>query len=209
MTRRVVGQDPVRRWGSLDHYGRPVAVSPQTLSADDRRRVAAWAADCAGHVLEVYESVVADDPRVRDAIEQARAFAVGDLAIDEAIRRRGGRAGAAAREAPDPAARAAAYAAEQAAACAHMGAHALGAAGYATKAAVLAARDEEDDDVVALQTRRQLVAMSESVADALAALPLLGENIAGPLGPGRLGSGHVGVSIRAIQAELRNRPDTA
>ena len=90
-----------------------------------------------------------------------------------------------------------------------MGAHALGAAGYATKAAVLAARDEEDDDVVALQTRRQLVAMSESVADALAALPLLGENIAGPLGPGRLGSGHVGVSIRAIQAELRNRPDTA
>lgn len=155
----------------------------------------------------IYETVTPGDPRVRDAIDQTRAFAAGDLAIDEAIRRRGGDAGAAARDAPTPAARAAAYAAEQAAACAHMGAHALGAAGYATKAVTLATDDAHD--MVRLQTLRQVAAMSESVAEALAALPALGENTAGPLGPGRLSSGYVGQSIRAIQAELRNGSVTA
>lgn len=184
-----------------------MAISPQTLSADDRRLVAAWAADCAERVFAVYETVMPGDSRVRGAIDQARVFAAGDLAIGEAIRCRGGDAGAAAREAPTPAARAAAYAAEQAAACAHMGAHALGAAGYATKAATLAAHDV--DDIVRLQTLRQVAVMSESVANALAALPLLGENTAGPLGPGRLSSGYVGQSIRAIQAELRIRSVTA
>ena len=93
----------------------------------------------AEQVLAIYETAVPDDPRVKDAIAQARAFARGDLDIGEAVRRRGGDAGAAARQAPTPAATAAAYAAEQAAAVAHMGAHALGAAGYAAKASALAA----------------------------------------------------------------------
>lgn len=101
--------------------------------------MAAWAADCAEHVLEIFESDHPGDARVRDAIDQARAFAMGDLAVDVAIRRRGGDAGTAAREAATPAARAAAYAAEQAAAVAHMGAHALGAAGHAAKALLLEA----------------------------------------------------------------------
>ncbi len=92
-----------------------------------------------------------------------------------------------------------------------MGAHALGAAGYATKAATPAADDDEmdDDDIVRVQTVRQVAAMSASVSDALAALPLLGENTAGPLGPGRLSSSYVGQSIRTIQAQLRNRSTTA
>jgi hypothetical protein len=182
-----------------------VARSPQTLSVDDRRVAAAWAADCAAHVLDVYERAVVDDGRVRGAIELARAFAGGELDVGVAVRRRGGDAGAAARDAPTPAATAAAYAAEQAAAVAHMGAHALGAAGYAAKASVLAAGG--DESVLRSETRRQVAAMSDAVARAVASLPMLGEDRSGPLGPGRLEAGLVGDAIRAIQAELRRRPN--
>ena len=183
-----------------------VAVSPQTLSVDDRKRVASWAADCAEHVLAIYEMAVPGDASVRSAIDQARAFSSGDLAIADAVRRRGGDAGTAARETPTPAAKAAAYAAEQAAACAHMGAHALGAAGYAVKASMLAAAgDGGVDEVERSEALRQVAVMSDAVASALAALPALGEDGAGPLGPGRLSSGYVGQAIRTIQAELRER----
>jgi hypothetical protein len=181
-----------------------VAPSPQTLPVEDRRLVAGWAADCAEHVLGIYEEAVPGGGRVRAAIEQARSFAAGELDVEPAVRRRGGDAGAAAREAPTPAARAAAYAAEQAAAVAHMGAHALGAAGYAAKASTLAAGCD-DDAVTRSEARRQVASMSPSVARALASLPLLGENRSGPLGPGRLSSRHVGDTIRAIQALLAER----
>src|SRR5690606_33137290 len=97
---------------------RSVAISPQTLSVENRRMVAAWAADCAEYVVAIYEAAVPGDRRVRAAIDQARAFATAELTADDAIRRRGEDAGAAAREAPTPAAKAAAYSAEQAAACA-------------------------------------------------------------------------------------------
>ena len=144
-----------------------VAVSPQTLDLDDRRRLAAWAADCAEHVLHIYESAVPGDARVRSAISRARAFASGELTVGEAVRYRGGDAGAAAREAPTVAAKAAAHAAEQAAAVAHMGAHGLGAAGYAAKAATLAAVGGGDDATYS-EVRWQIAAMSDAVADALA-----------------------------------------
>jgi hypothetical protein len=179
-----------------------MATSPQTLSLGQRRLVAAWAADCAEHVLDIFERVAPSDTRVRDAIAHARAFAAGDLVVADAIRRRGGDAGAAARDALTPAARAAAYAAEQAAACAHMGAHALGAAGYAAKAAMLEAGCT-DDEATRAEAHRMVTWMSDEVAATIASLPALGENRAGPLGPGRLSSGHVGGTIRVIQALLR------
>lgn len=185
-------------------YAPAVAPSPQTLTVEDRRAVASWAADCAEGVLVIYEEAVPGDPRVRAAIDQARAFALGEIAVGDAVRRRGGEAGAAAREAPTPAATAAAYAAEQAAAVAHTGAHALGAAGYAAKASSLAA-GRGDDAVTASEARRQVATMTDAVAGALSSLPALGEDRAGPLGPGRLSGGHVGDAIRAIQAQLRDR----
>lgn len=181
-----------------------MARSPQTLSVDDRRTVASWAADVAEYVLAIYEDAVPGDARVRDVIEQARAFADGDLEVGDAVGRRGGDAGSAAREAPTPAAKAAAYAAEQAGAVAHMGAHALGAAGYAAKAMRL---DGRLDDVTGtpLDAHRQVSIMRDAVARALSSLPALGENRSGPLGPGRLSHGDVGEAIRAIQTELGNR----
>lgn len=178
-----------------------MAPSPQTLSVDERRTIASWAAECAEHVLAIYEDAVPGDARVRAAIDQARAFATGELPPGDAVRHRGGQAGAAAREAPTPASTAAAYAAEQAAAVAHMGAHALGAAGYAAKASALAA-GSDDEGATQSEARRQAAAMSDAVAHALSRLPALGENRSGPLGPGRLSGGHVGAAIRAIQAQL-------
>jgi len=110
--------------------------SPQTLSEADRRIVAAWAADCAERVLGLFEAEAPGDSRPRDAIARLRAFARGELGVAEARRR--SVAHAAAREVSAPAA-AAARAAGQAASIPHMGAHALGAAAYAAKAAGLLA----------------------------------------------------------------------
>ena len=45
--------------------------------------------------------------------------------------------------------------------------------------------------------------MTDAVARAVSSLPALGENRSGPLGPGRLNAGHVGQTIRAIQAQLQ------
>lgn len=178
-----------------------MAPSPQTLSVHDRQLLASWAADCADHVLHIFDAAAPGDPRVREAIAQTRAFAAGDLDIRAAISRRGAQAGAAARDAKTPAATAAAYAAEQAAAVAHMGAHALGAAGYAGKAAVLAAGGDPAEAIDA-EARHHVNAMSDAVAEAICRLPALGTNRSGPLAPGRLSSGHVGATIRAIETLL-------
>jgi hypothetical protein len=173
--------------------------SPQTLSEGERRIVAAWAADCAARVLELFEAEAPEDSRPRDAIDRTRAFARGELGVAEEIRRRF-TAGVAARDVKSPAAAAAARAAGQAAATPHMGAHALGAAAYAAKAAGLAAPDRPD--AVSEEIRWQLGHMSPPVRAALRQLPPVGENSAGPLGPGLLASVLLGMTIRDLQAGL-------
>src|SRR4051794_12743370 len=62
--------------------------SSQTLSEADRRRVGAWAADCAERVLPVFEAEAPDDDRARQLIARARAFARGELNAADEIRRR-------------------------------------------------------------------------------------------------------------------------
>ena len=94
---------------------------------------------------------------------------------------------------------AAARAAGQAAAVAHMGAHALGAAAYAATAAGLAAPDRSE--AIGEEIRWQLGHMSVAVRAALRQLPPVGENAAGPLGPGLLASGLLGRIIRDLQAQ--------
>ncbi|HEU5485220.1 MAG TPA: hypothetical protein VFU98_09955 [Microlunatus sp.] len=177
--------------------------SPQTLSEADRRLVAGWAADCADHVLAIFEADAPDDGRPREAIERTRAFARGELDAAGEIRRRFV-AGRAAQSVSSPAAVAAARAAAQASGVAHMGAHALGAAAYAAKAAGLAAVDRPSaaDDEISWQLRHLTV----EVRAALVQLPLLGEDTAGPLGSGLLATGVLGDHIRTIQAALRSRP---
>lgn len=108
-----------------------------TLTDDDHRLLALWAASCAEHVLGLFESARPDDPRPRRAIEHARAWVRGEVAMMQA-RAAGGHAMGAARDLRG-AARHAAYAAGQAGAVAHVAAHELGAAAYAIKAVRAAA----------------------------------------------------------------------
>ena len=63
-------------------------LSPQSLSENDRRVIAAWAADCAERVLPLFEQEMPGDERARDGIERARAFARGELDTAGEIRRR-------------------------------------------------------------------------------------------------------------------------
>jgi hypothetical protein len=90
-----------------------------------------------------------------------------------------------------------------------MGGHALGAAAYAAKAAALA--KPERPDAVDEEIRWQLEHMSAEARSALASLPALGEDPAGPLGSGLLASGTLGSIIRKIQADLsdESRPRLA
>ncbi len=173
--------------------------SPQTLSEADRRVVALWAADCAERVLGLFEAEAPGDDRPRQAIARTRAFGRGELDVAEEIRRRFINGGAA-REVSSPAAVAAARAAGQAAAVVHMGAHALGAAAYAAKAAGLAAPARPD--AVGQEVRWQLGHTSAEARAALRLLPPVGENPSGPLGPGLLASGLLGRIIRDLQAGL-------
>ena len=81
-----------------------------------------------------------------------------------------------------------------------MGAHALGAAAYAAKAAGLAAPDRPD--AVSDEIRWQIERASTDVRAALQKLPPIGENSSGPLGPGLLASGVLGEIIHELQACL-------
>ena len=108
-----------------------------TLTDEDHHLLATWAADCAEHVLPLFEAVRPEDERPRHAIELARSWARGDVTMTQA-RTSAGHANAAARVLVG-APRHAAYAAAQAAAVAHVAAHELGAAAYAIKAARAAA----------------------------------------------------------------------
>ncbi|GAB3054894.1 putative immunity protein [Micromonospora schwarzwaldensis] len=114
-----------------------------TLTDDDHRLLALWAADCAEHVLGLFESVRPDDPRPRQAIEHIRAWVRGEVTM-MVSRAAGGHAMGAARDLRG-AARHAAYAAGQAGAVAHVAAHELGAAAYAIKAVRAAAPQGEAD----------------------------------------------------------------
>ena len=174
-------------------------ASLQALSEADRRVVAAWAADCAEHVLEVFEAAVPGDGRPRALIARTRSYAKGELRTAEEIRRRFV-GGVGANEVNSPAATAAARAAGQAVAVCHMGAHALGAAAYAAKAAGLA--HPEQPHATEHEIRWQLARMSAEIRTALRALPPVGEDRSGPLGPGLLASGELGDIIRRLQAGL-------
>ena len=107
------------------------------LGPDDHRALALWAADCAEHVLGLFEKSCPDDDRPRRAVEAARAWVRGEIAVGMA-RKAALAAHDAARHTAEPAARAAARAAGHAAATAQLAGHAAQAATYAATAVSLA-----------------------------------------------------------------------
>ena len=119
------------------------------LTDPDHRLLGLWAAACAEHVLHLFESVQPSDPRPRQAVEQIRAWARGEIRMSQS-RSAGGHAMTAAR-ALRGAARHAAFAAGQAAVVAHVAAHELGAAAYAIKAARAAAPAGDAESVGRLE----------------------------------------------------------
>src|SRR5512140_2611032 len=128
-----------------------------TLTDADHQLLALWAAVCAEHVLPLFESAKPSDLRPRHAIEQARAWARGEITMTQA-RAAGGMAMGAARDLSG-AARHAAYAAGQAGVVAHVAAHELGAAAYAIKAvraAAPAGKGESAGPLECLWQRHQL-----------------------------------------------------
>jgi hypothetical protein len=114
-----------------------------TLLDTHHHLLAIWAADCAEHVLNLFEQANPSDERPRQAIELARAWARGEVKMKVA-HNAAFAANAAAREVSG-AARLAALAAGQAVAVAHVAAHELGAAAYAIRAARAAAPEGEQE----------------------------------------------------------------
>lgn len=124
-----------------------------TLTDDNHRLLALWAALCAEHVLPLFEAVQPADPRPLQAIEQLRAWTRGEITMSQS-RAAGGHAMAAARDLRGSA-RYAAFAAGQAAVVAHVAAHELGAAAYAIKAVRAAAPKGEGEKAGQLECQWQ------------------------------------------------------
>ena len=134
-----------------------------TLTDEDHRLLALWAAECAEHVLPLVEAEQPGDPRPRRALAQVRAWARGEVRMSGS-RAAGGHAMAAARELHGPA-RHAAFAAGQAAVVAHVAAHELGAAAYAIKAVRAAAPEGQDEDAGRRECRWQRARLPQPVRD--------------------------------------------
>ena len=107
-----------------------LAMSPDK---QNQRSLALWAADCAEHVLALFEEQHPQDHRPRQAIAAARAWARGEIRCG-AARAAAVAAHTAARESNHAGARAVARATGHAAGTAHMTGHARHAAAYALKA---------------------------------------------------------------------------
>src|SRR5512143_4129803 len=134
-----------------------------TLQDSDHHLLAVWAADCAQHVLHLFEEMQPNDNRPRRAIELARAWTRGEITMSQA-RTAAGHAQAAARDLSG-AARYAAYAAGQAAAVAHVAAHELGAAAYAIKAARAAASKSEGESAGRLECQWQREQLPDAIRE--------------------------------------------
>jgi hypothetical protein len=133
------------------------------LTDELHHRLAVWAADCAAHVLHFFEEAHPGDERPRRAIEQARAWARGQLRMTEA-REAAFAAHAAAREASG-AAREAARAAGHAVAVAHMADHELGAAAYGIRAVRAAAAGDGRDEAARRERDWQRAQLPEAIQE--------------------------------------------
>ena len=116
------------------HRGGPLELATH-------RQLALWAADCAEHVLPLFQKKSSDD-RPRRAIDTARSWGRGEIRVGQA-QKAAVAAHAAARSVTDRAASAAARAAGHAVATAHMAEHCLGPLIYGAKAVEAAGRSGE------------------------------------------------------------------
>jgi hypothetical protein len=134
-----------------------------TLTDSDHHLLALWAASCAEHVIDLFESAQPDDPRPREAIAGVRAWVRGEITMMQS-RAAGGHAMGAARPLRG-AARHAAYAAGQAAVVPHVAAHDLGAAAYAIKAVRASVPTTAGDAAGRLECHWQRAQLPEAIRE--------------------------------------------
>ena len=139
------------------------AADSGTLQDTDHHLLALWAADCAQHVLHLFEQNQPNDDRPRRAIELARAWTRGETTMTQA-HNFAFVANAAARGLSG-ASKQAALAAGQAVAVAHVAAHELGAAAYAIKAAREAAPDGQAGKAGRLECEWQRAQLPREIRD--------------------------------------------
>jgi hypothetical protein len=133
------------------------------LSDSDHHLLALWAADCAEHVLHLFEEARPEDDRPRRAIELSRAWSRGEIAMRQA-HAAAFVSNASARGLPD-AAKYAALAAGQAVAVAHVAAHELGAAAYAIRAARAAANGTNPEKAGHIECQWQREQLPDAIRD--------------------------------------------
>ena len=138
-------------------------VAGALLKDADHHLLAIWAADCAEHVLHLFEQIRTEDDRPRQAIELTRTWARGEIKWAEA-RTAAFAANAAARDVLGPA-KEAAHAAGQAAAVGHVAAHDLGAAAYAIRAVRAAAPEKERDMAGRLECKWQRAQLRDEIRE--------------------------------------------
>ena len=106
-----------------------------TLNDSVHRLIAMRAADCAQHVLHLFEEETPDDDRPRIAIEQARAWARGEITTGQAV------------------------------AVAHMAAHELGASAYGIRAVRAASSEDRRDVAGCSEFRWQHTQLPREIRD--------------------------------------------
>lgn len=141
------------------------------LEDTHHRLLVAWAANCAEHVLDYFDSQYPDDDRPRHAIEQARTWSRGEISMTQA--REAAYAAHDAAKVATGAAREAARAAGHAVATAHMADHELGAAAYAIRAVRAASPSDKRDEA----GRNECQWQRDQLPDAIRALVLSDEDI--------------------------------
>ena len=136
------------------------------LQDADHHLLAVWAADCAQHVLHFFEQMQPGDDRPRRAIEQARAWARGDITMTEA-RTATFAANAAAREVSgaSSAAREAAHACRTSRGGGLCGSSRAGAAAYAIRAVRAATPEDERDEAGRLECRWQRAQLPSEIGE--------------------------------------------
>lgn len=134
-----------------------------TLTDTNHRLLALWAADCAEHVLHLFEKVNPGDKRPRQAIEMTRAWVRGEVPMKQA-HKTAFVTNAAAKGMPD-AVRFAALAAGQAVAVAHVAAHELGAAAYAIRAVRESVEESAKDEAGRKECKWQRDQLPEGIRE--------------------------------------------
>ncbi len=131
------------------------------LEDAQHRLLAAWAADCAEHVLHYFTLQHPGDHRPQFAIAQARAWSRGEISMTQA--REAAYAAHDAARAAAGAAREAARAAGHAVATAHMADHELGAAVYSIRAVRAAATADLRDEAGRSECQWQREQLPEAI----------------------------------------------